>query len=104
MNRPETLIPPAPEQVLGLLEKIASQRRTTLLVVTHSDDVARLATRQIGLRDGQIISLMSTTAEIREQLRSKVLFREFTDPEMEEFIDLLDRRDAAAGRDDRAPG
>lgn len=40
---------------------------------------------------------MSTTAEIREQLRSKVLFRDFSDPEMEEFIDLLDRRDAAAG-------
>lgn len=43
-------------QVLDLLEKIASQRRTTLLVVTHSDDVARLATRRIGLRDGQITS------------------------------------------------
>jgi ABC-type lipoprotein export system ATPase subunit len=42
-------------QVLELLQKIASQRRTTLLVVTHSDEVARLAARQIALRDGQII-------------------------------------------------
>jgi putative ABC transport system ATP-binding protein len=43
------------EQVLALLEKIASQRRTTLLVVTHSDEVARLATRRIAMRDGKII-------------------------------------------------
>ena len=42
-------------QVLDLLQKIASQRRTTLLVVTHSDEVARLAARRIALRDGQII-------------------------------------------------
>ncbi len=42
-------------QVLELLQKIASQLRTTLLVVTHSDEVARLATRRIALRDGQII-------------------------------------------------
>ena len=41
-------------QVLELLQKIASQRRTTLLVVTHSDEVARLAARRIALRDGRI--------------------------------------------------
>jgi ABC-type lipoprotein export system ATPase subunit len=42
------------EQVLQLLQKIASQRRTTLLIVTHSHEVARLAARQIALRDGRI--------------------------------------------------
>jgi len=42
-------------QVLELLQKIASQRQTTLLVVTHSDEVARLAARRIALRDGRII-------------------------------------------------
>jgi putative ABC transport system ATP-binding protein len=42
-------------QVLALLEKIASQRRTTLLVVTHSDEVARLATRRVAMRDGRIL-------------------------------------------------
>jgi CRP/FNR family cyclic AMP-dependent transcriptional regulator len=40
---------------------------------------------------------MSTTAEIRELLRDKSLFKEFTDQEMEEFIDLLDRRDSNSG-------
>jgi putative ABC transport system ATP-binding protein len=40
------------EQVLRLLEEIASQGRTTLVVVTHSADVARLARRQLRMRDG----------------------------------------------------
>lgn len=43
------------EQVMSLLQKIAFQRRTTLLVVTHSEDVARLADRRIQLRDGRVL-------------------------------------------------
>jgi putative ABC transport system ATP-binding protein len=42
-------------QVLALLQKIASQRRTTMVVVTHSEEVARLAHRRICLRDGRIL-------------------------------------------------
>ncbi|RYD84697.1 MAG: ABC transporter ATP-binding protein [Verrucomicrobiaceae bacterium] len=41
-------------QVLDLLQKIASQRRTTLIVVTHSEEVARSASRRIQMRDGKI--------------------------------------------------
>ena len=44
------------EQVLALLQKIASRGRTTMVVVTHSEEVARLAHRQIRLRDGQILA------------------------------------------------
>ena len=44
------------EQVLALLQKISSQRRTTMVVVTHSEEVARLATRRIRLRDGRIVA------------------------------------------------
>jgi putative ABC transport system ATP-binding protein len=44
------------EQVLALLQKISSQRRTTMVVVTHSEEVARLAHRRIHLRDGQIVA------------------------------------------------
>jgi CRP-like cAMP-binding protein len=40
---------------------------------------------------------MNNNVEIREQLRDKVLFKEFTDMEMDEFIDLLDRRETHAG-------
>ncbi len=41
-------------QVMELLQKISSQRRTTLLVVTHSEEIARSTARRIRLRDGQI--------------------------------------------------
>jgi len=42
-------------QVMALLEKISSQRRMTMVVVTHSEDVARLSSRRICLRDGKIL-------------------------------------------------
>lgn len=45
----------AAAQVLALLEEIASQGRTTLVVVTHSADVARLARRQLRMRDGRLL-------------------------------------------------
>lgn len=40
---------------------------------------------------------MSSTAEIREELRGKTLFKEFNDSEIAAFVDLLDQREAAAG-------
>lgn len=43
------------EQVMALLEKIASQRRTTLLLVTHSEEIARRTDRRIRMRDGKIL-------------------------------------------------
>ncbi|HYR58838.1 MAG TPA: lipoprotein-releasing system ATP-binding protein LolD, partial [Chthoniobacteraceae bacterium] len=42
-------------QVMALLEKIASQRRTTLLLVTHSEEIARRTDRRIRMRDGKIL-------------------------------------------------
>jgi ABC-type lipoprotein export system ATPase subunit len=42
-------------QVMELLQKISSQRRTTMLVVTHSEEIARSIGRRIHLRDGQIV-------------------------------------------------
>ena len=41
-------------QVMELLQKISSQRRTTMVVVTHSEEVARQTARRIRLRDGKI--------------------------------------------------
>ena len=41
-------------QIMELLQKISSQRRTTMLVVTHSEEIARQAGRCIRLRDGKI--------------------------------------------------
>ncbi|MEO8350802.1 MAG: ATP-binding cassette domain-containing protein, partial [Chthoniobacteraceae bacterium] len=40
--------------VLELFQKIASLRQTTLIVVTHSEDVASECSRRISLRDGRL--------------------------------------------------
>jgi putative ABC transport system ATP-binding protein len=42
-------------QVLGLLQKIADAGNTTLIVVTHSAEVAALAPRRIQMQDGRIV-------------------------------------------------
>jgi putative ABC transport system ATP-binding protein len=44
-------------RVLEALLKIASQKITTLVIVTHSDDLARTARRHITVRDGKITQL-----------------------------------------------
>ena len=41
--------------VMELLEKIGREAMTTLIVVTHSDEVARAASRGLEMRDGKIV-------------------------------------------------
>lgn len=41
--------------VMGLLEKIGAEQMTTLIVVTHSDEVARAASRRVEMRDGKVV-------------------------------------------------
>ena len=42
-------------QVLETLQKIASQRICTMVIVTHSEEIARIAHRRIVMRDGAIV-------------------------------------------------
>jgi len=42
--------------VMELLEKIGRDGMTTLIVVTHSDEVAGAASRRIEMRDGKIVA------------------------------------------------
>ena len=64
VHRPSLLIADEPTgnldshsaaSVMQLLEKIGAGRLTTLIVVTHSDDVARAASRRVEMRDGKIV-------------------------------------------------
>jgi putative ABC transport system ATP-binding protein len=41
--------------VMQLLEKIGREALTTLIVVTHSDEVARAASRRVAMRDGKVV-------------------------------------------------
>jgi putative ABC transport system ATP-binding protein len=45
----------AQKEVLDLLARIRSERSLTMLVVTHSPEVAEWADRVIRMRDGQVI-------------------------------------------------
>jgi putative ABC transport system ATP-binding protein len=64
VHRPSLLIADEPtgnldshsaSSVMQLLEKIGGEGSTTLIVVTHSDEVARAASRRVEMRDGKIV-------------------------------------------------
>jgi ABC-type lipoprotein export system ATPase subunit len=44
------------DEIIALLRRLRETRRLTLVIVTHSHEVAAAADRQIPMRDGQIIS------------------------------------------------
>jgi len=44
--------------VLGIFRRIVDDRLTTLVVVTHSTEVAETAERRIHLRDGRVVDLV----------------------------------------------
>ena len=65
IHRPSLLIADEPTgnldshsaaSVMELLEKIGREGMTTLIVVTHSDEVARAASRRIEMRDGKVVA------------------------------------------------
>jgi putative ABC transport system ATP-binding protein len=64
VHRPSLLIADEPTgnldshsaaSVMELLEKIGGEALTTLIVVTHSDEVAKAASRRIEMRDGRVV-------------------------------------------------
>jgi len=71
VHRPSLLIADEPtgnldshsaSSVMQLLEKIGREAMTTLIVVTHSDEVARAASRRIEMRDGKVVGDSATAS------------------------------------------
>jgi ABC-type lipoprotein export system ATPase subunit len=69
IHRPSLLIADEPtgnldshsaSSVMQLLEKIGREAMTTLIVVTHSEEVARAASRRVEMRDGKIVGDSAT--------------------------------------------
>ncbi len=65
VHRPSLLIADEPtgnldsasaDRVLQTLTRIGRDRLATLIVVTHSEEVARVASRRIAMRDGRIVT------------------------------------------------
>ncbi len=46
----------AADAVMQLLREIAAEKSTTLIVVSHSEEVASAASRRIAMRDGRIVA------------------------------------------------
>jgi putative ABC transport system ATP-binding protein len=42
------------DEIIHLLHRLRSERQLTLLIVTHSNDVAGAADRRIAMKDGRI--------------------------------------------------
>ncbi len=53
------------EKVMQVLSQIGEERRATLIVVTHSDEVARAASRQIEMRDGKVVGASGASVSNR---------------------------------------
>jgi ABC-type lipoprotein export system ATPase subunit len=69
-NSPEILFADEPtgnldsktqDEVLQLFHRLQREQRTTLIVVTHSEEVARNADRIIRMKDGRVIDVPSST-------------------------------------------
>jgi len=65
VNRPEILLADEPTgaldshnsaEILGIFQRLNRTQGITIVMVTHSDEIAAYADRIIGFRDGRIVS------------------------------------------------
>ena len=73
VHRPSLLIADEPtgnldsasaERVIQVLRRIGEEGLATLIVVTHSEEVASTASRRIEMRDGRIVSALASSVSV----------------------------------------
>ena len=55
------------EEMMNLMKKVLSERNKTLVMVTHDNDLAALADRQIHIKDGKIIKIEEGHGRCKEE-------------------------------------
>ena len=79
VNRPSILLADEPtgnldsktsEEVIAMFRKLNEEEQITVILVTHDQDVARFARRNIVLRDGRVIADTTDFAEALQSLHS----------------------------------
>ncbi len=98
-NRPKVLFADEPtgdldsatgKEVMELIEKFHEETRTTVIVITHEQDIADYAERQIIMEDGKIISPHSTKiSRGKENLASNVVRDEKAERKRRRYSKLL---------------
>ena len=69
-------------EVMGIFQRLNTERQITIVLVTHEADIAEYATRIIGFRDGRV------------RLDQAVTKRRFADDELAKFEAELEERSA----------
>ena len=73
VHRPSLLIADEPtgnldsasaDRVIHVLRRIGEDRLATLIVVTHSEEVASTASRRVEMRDGRIVSALASSVSV----------------------------------------
>jgi putative ABC transport system ATP-binding protein len=98
-NRPKVLFADEPtgdldsktgEQVMELIRKFHEETRTTVIVITHEQNIADYAERQIMMKDGKIISPHSTkVSRRREEVVPIVPYEERANKKQRQYSKLL---------------
>jgi energy-coupling factor transporter ATP-binding protein EcfA2 len=78
------------EQVMELIRKFHEETRTTVIVITHEQDIADYAERQIMMKDGKIISPHSAkVSRRREEVVPSVPCEERVSKKQRQYSKLL---------------
>ncbi len=97
-NRPKVLFADEPtgdldsktgEQVMELIRKFHEETRTTVIVITHEQDIADYAERQIMMKDGKIINPQNKVSRRREEVIPKVPYEKRVNEEQRQYSKLL---------------
>jgi len=109
VNRPKLILADEPtaaldretgRQVMNLLQTLAKENGSTIIIVTHDNRILDVADRMVNLVDGQIISnvLVAESLIICEFLRKCAVFSSLESDTLNEIAERMDMEQHTAGQ------